>query len=258
MSASDLAKHAFLIAVIGVLAIIGLKIWNKNKAENQHIAELQTLTSNTSMFEQFTKQDATATLLKSVYSLHEAKQRFDLSPSQAIDQAFQVKKDGVLENTDSTHRRLSSRQILIKESLLRNHENATRLGLFEDSLATDMLSRGEAPQIAAGPAVGQLVEIGFLIDPAAFPGSEKILPNLILRPPTKKNTPLDDFQITQAKRLADQLQDAGIIEYKTRDRIIDHYDEITKAMHAPAIDPDEDGEADGATEEDGALSTPGL
>ena len=55
MEPRDLARYALMTFVFGGALIFGLRIWNKSQAEKQLITELRTLTSDTSMFEQFDK-----------------------------------------------------------------------------------------------------------------------------------------------------------------------------------------------------------
>ncbi len=242
MDPRDLARYAVITLLFGVVAIFGMKTWNKSKAEKALIIDLRVLTADASMFEQFDRTDAAATLLKTLLKLHEANSRFGLSTDKALDMVFQLKKDGILEQTDSSRERDNPRQALIRESLLRNLENAKRLGFFNESLSIDMLSRGEAPLISIGPATGKTPEIGFLIDPSVFPGAEKLIPNLVLRPPQNGDTPPDEFEVAQARRLADSLQDCQIIERATRDRILDHYENIGKEeIEEPEV-PEEPGE----------------
>ncbi|NNC87354.1 MAG: hypothetical protein HKN82_02710, partial [Akkermansiaceae bacterium] len=131
------------------------------------------------------------------------------------------------------------RERLIRSAFLRNYDNCKRLDVFSDTISRKALAEGQAPQIGAGPDAGESVRIRYIIDPAASPGAEKIIPNLVISPPGLRDGKTDEFGIAQAKNLAAALSQAGLIEHPARDRIIAHYERVASEPD-PAV-PDEAG-----------------
>jgi len=228
MPIGDLLRYAFLTLLSLVLLAFGMKLWGKHKLEKQITHELESLTSTSSSFEQFYEADAKKSLFLTIYQLHLGEQKLGISPKELLDKVFDARKqDGIFDRTDSSpSRRIDPAKALIRNGLLRNYENSKRLGLFKDSLGLEILARGEAPQIQSGPASGKVVAVGFIISPEISPGIEKVIPNFIIRPPGPDNPQATEFEIAQAKLLANSLHDSELLESKARDRIIKAYDII--------------------------------
>lgn len=227
MPPGDLFRYAFLTLVFLVVAGFGLKWWGKYKEQKRIVAELRTLTNPTSSFEQFYAEEATKALYQSMYQLHLAEDRLDKEPHVVLGLVFDTESPGNLLGSGGygSDDDLDPREILIRSSLLRNYENCKRLAVFSDSVAIDSLSRGEAPQIQSGPARGQFCAVRYIIPPSVSPGSEKIIPNLVIVPPDEgPGGEPTEFDVAQAKSLAYSLQRAGLLEHEARDRIVKHYE----------------------------------
>jgi len=237
MAVGDLLRYAFIALVFFVVLIFGLKWWGKQKAENELVRDLQSLTGATSSFGQFYEADAEKALFQTMSKFHLAEKELGLSPRELLDLVFHTEEESE-QSGRSRSRRKDNGEFLIRSSLLRNYENSKRLGLFSNSLSFEALEGGEAPQIQSGPAAGSIVRISFIISPDVSPGIEKIIPNFIIGPLDKQDDDPTEFEITRAKRLANALYDANLLEAKSRDRIIQHYQNIA----SPPVPDEEDGE----------------
>ncbi len=239
MPLGDLLRYALLTLVALILLVFGMKWWGKQRTEKEIIAELRTLTSQSSSFEQFNAGDTRKTLFKTLYQLHLAEDKLGMAPDEALDKVFKVrKKGGFMGGTDPDRYEYSNPgEKLVRNSLVSNYEKSNRLGIFTDSTGLEALKKGEPAQIQTGEFLSRWIEITFIIDPKVSPGIEKIVPNLVVGPPAKKETksPPTAFDIARAKQLASALNNANQLEREALYRIVKHYDEIAKTPEsAPA------------------------
>lgn len=250
MPLGDILRYAFLTFVFLILLIFGMKWWGKQRTQKEIVTELRALTSDSSSFEQFNAQDTRKTLFRTLYQLHLAENKLDLTPDVTLGKVFKIpKKDGFMSNSDSSRsRRLSPGEELVRDSLMRNFEKSNRLGVFNDSIGLESLKKGEAPQITTGSFAGRWIEVGFIIDPKVSPGIEKIVPNLVVGPPTDKEKPAipTEFDVARAKQLANALNNANQLEREALSRIIKHYDDVAVSKE-PGQDKGTDKSAPGST-----------
>ena len=206
---------------------LGLKFWGKHKTQKEIVAELQSLTSTSSSFEQFYEADAHKTLYRSMHLLHRAETELKKPPLETLNAVFGIRKPGMFDDEDTGESALSDQ--ISRDGLLRNYDNCKRLGVFNDPLSRQALEKGEAPQIQEGPAAGDFAALQCIIDPAVAPGVEKIVPNLVISPPDKKKpeTP-NAFQIAQALKLIESLEYADLLEREAADELRAHYEGIGK------------------------------
>src|SRR5210317_771325 len=94
MPLGDILRYAFLTLVFLILFVFGMKWWGKHKTQGEIVAELRSLTSASSSFEQFNAEDTRKTLFRSLYQLHLAEQKLGLSPDATLDKVFKTPKDG--------------------------------------------------------------------------------------------------------------------------------------------------------------------
>jgi hypothetical protein len=72
-----------------------------------------------------------------------------------------------------------------------------------------------------------------------LPGVDKLLPNLVISPPTidgeKAETSINNFEISRAKKLAESLADAALIERDAYVKVVEFYNQITPPE--PTLEP---------------------
>jgi hypothetical protein len=219
-----LIRAAWVIVLI-VALLFGSRIWKNHQRRDAIVAEMKSIATESSYFHQFNAQDARKTLLRAIGLMHEAA-RLDLPHEELIDLAFGFKSE--LFEADDSGEEYSSTQTLIRQNLILNYVNFTKLGYTGDMRTINAFKNGEIPHITSGTFQGKRAEIRPIIDPALSPGMEKILPNLHLAPTQETNTPHTDLEVANAKRLARDLALAGVIEDPVRDRIIQALSEDSK------------------------------
>ena len=145
MPVGDILRYAFLTLVLLVLLIFGMKWMGKQRTEKEIVAELRTLTSPSSSFEQFSAEDTRKTLFRTLHQLHRAESELGTPPDEILDIAFKVSKDdGFLGGTDpGRDNNRDPGQRLVRNSLIANYEKGSRLGIFSDSVGLDALRKGE-------------------------------------------------------------------------------------------------------------------
>lgn len=212
-----LTRAAFLIgAVVAVLFVWGFI--KKKQRQGAITAELQSITSDSSFFQQFYPEDARKSLVRAIGLIAEAN-TLGLSPDTAIDRGLGI-KEKFFENELEEYE-IPAREKIIRTSLRSNYENFLKLGFKADFQTIATMKAGELPAIPAGPQAGRKPEIANLIDPAISPGMEKVIANLEIRPPNPDNHKPTVIEIASAKQLARDLADARIIEEAVRDRILE-------------------------------------
>jgi hypothetical protein len=211
-----LTRSAFLIALL-VAVLFGLSFVKKHQRKSAIFAELQSITSDSSFFQQFYAEDARKSLARAIGLIAEAT-TLGVEPNAAIDRGLGIKPK-FFEN-DAEKDEPPVREKIIRACLRGNYENFLKLGYKPDFHTLDILKNGGLPPIPAGPQTGRKPEIANLIPPAISPGLEKVIANLEIRPPQPEDRKPTDIEIAAAKQLARDLSDARIIEEPVRDRIL--------------------------------------
>jgi len=212
-----ITRAAFLIALL-VAVLTGFSFFKKQQRQSAIIADLQSITSDSSFFKQFYAEDARKSLVRAIGLIAEANS-LGFPPDKAIDRGMGIKPQ-FFEN-DAEKDEPPAREKIIRGCLRSNYENFLKLGYKPDFHTLEAMKRGELPPIPDGPQSGKTPEIANLISPAISPGMEKVLANLEIRPPQAEGQKPTDIQIAAAKQLARDLSDAQLIEEPVRDRIIE-------------------------------------
>lgn len=212
-----LTRAAFIIAaIVAVLFIWGFI--KKKQRQSAITAELQSITSDSSFFQQFYPEAARKSLVRAIGLIAEAN-TLGLSPETAIDRGLGI-TEKFFENEMKEYD-VPVREKIIRTSLRSNYENFLKLGFKADFQTIAAMKEGDLPTIPSGPEAGRKPEIANLIDPAISPGMEKVIANLEIRPPNPENLKPTVIEIASAKQLARDLSDARIIEESVRDRILE-------------------------------------
>jgi hypothetical protein len=198
------AKYAFL--------------FYKTQSRKHAIAsELQTITTDSSFFRQFYVEDARRNLVRAMGLILEA-DSLGMGPDKAIDRVLGVKEE--LFESYEKNNEPSAREKIIRNSLRGNHDNLLKLGYTNDIQTFTEFQKGVLPPIPSGPQQGRKPHISYLIPPTLSPGLEKVIANLVIRPPQDEPRKPTDIELAAAKQLANELSQAGVIEEPVRDRII--------------------------------------
>jgi hypothetical protein len=211
-----LTRAAFLIALLAAF-LLGLGFVKKEQRRRAIYTELQSITSDSSFFQQFYAEDARKNLARAIGLVAEAT-TLGVEPSAAIDRALGIEPK--IFGNPAEQEEPSAREKIIRTCLRGNYENFLKLGFKPDFHTLDALKNGQLPPIPAGPQRGRKPEFADLIPSAISPGLEKVLANLELRPPQAGERKPTDIEIAAAKQLARDLAEARIIEEPVRDRIL--------------------------------------
>jgi hypothetical protein len=211
-----ITRSIYLIVLL-VAVVIGYGFIKKKQRLAAIVSELQSISSDSSFFKQFYATDARKTLIRAIGLIAEANS-LGMSPDTAINRGLGVKENfyGNDEATDDA----PARDAVVRDSLRGNYENFLKLGYSADARTIQALKQGDLPAIPDGPHAGKKPEIVALISPSISPGMEKVLANLELRPPQAGDGALTDIETASAKRLANSLAEAGVIEDPVKERII--------------------------------------
>ncbi|QTN34097.1 hypothetical protein HZ994_17815 [Akkermansiaceae bacterium] len=209
------AGGVILVIVVGLYALGYVKKRNKQAAI---VAELKSLSSDSSFFRQFYAEDARKSLVKAVGLIAEAN-NLGLPPETSINRGLGIEEKYFAMDGDKEASPV--KETLVRETLRANYENFRKLGYEADFHTLDMMKQGDLPPVRTGPQAGAKAEVGTIIDPALSPGLDKVMANLEIRPPKEKGLPLTDVETATAKQLATALRDAGIIEEAAEKRIIE-------------------------------------
>ncbi|MDP4647418.1 MAG: hypothetical protein NWR51_12280 [Akkermansiaceae bacterium] len=199
------AAAAILIIVVALYSIDYLK---KKQRLGAIVSELKSLSSDSSFFRQFSAADAEKSLIRAIGLIAEAN-KLGLDPEAAIDQGLGIKKKYFNSDDDKEP---TYREQLIRSTLRSNYENFRKLGYTPDFYTLESFEIGELPPVRNGPLQGSMAEVGTIIDSALSPGLDTVLANLEIRPIREKGKPLTDVEIAIAKKLAVDLEEAGVIE----------------------------------------------
>lgn len=212
-----LSRTIFLIVTL-VALLYGMRYFKKWQRQNQVIASLKSLSSDSSYYHQFYAADAQKSLVRAVGLIAEANS-LGIPPEIAIARATGTEKKTFVSDEDLIEIPLKTEIVI--NSLRLNYENFVKLGYKPDFKVLGQLESGELPAIPSGPGAGKQPVIATFIDAAASPGIEKVIANLEIRPARAEGQAPTDIEVATAKRLAGQLADAGIIESSVRNRIDD-------------------------------------
>jgi hypothetical protein len=212
-----ITRTLFLLAVLFAI-LSAFNFVKKKQRQTAIIAELKSISSDSSFFKQFYPEDAQKTLVRGVALIVEANQ-LGIPPEKAIDRSLGIEEVFFDSNTDPYEP--TAREKIIRSSLGSNYENFLKLGYKADFHTLESMKSGVLPILPVGPMAGKKPVIANLIDPAVSPGIDKVIANLEIRPPQAESRVPSDIEIAAAKQLARDLADAKIIEEPVRDRIIE-------------------------------------
>jgi len=224
-STSDILRYAILLIIILIIGLFTMSLLRKRREHKALVDDMRSVISESSYYQQFYAADARRTLLRAMHLLHQAEQGGQ-NPSNFLNEVLGVSDGSWLDRTDSEGRPASRAANLAEETLLTNYEHCRKLGLLDDNDALKDIAKGELPEISTGPASGERAEITTVIDPNLSPGIEKVVANLTIGPPRDKAQALGDVEIAAARRLARDLEHAGIIDSSALNRILARYDEL--------------------------------
>lgn len=219
-----ITRAAFLIACI-VALLLGLKYYKKYQRKNVIFNDLQSITSDSSFFQQFYAENARKSLVRAIGLIAEAS-TLGVETNEAIDRGLGLKPK--FFSTDDDRKDPPVRQTIIRACLRSNYENFIKLGYTTDPVTLASLKKGELPAIPTGPHKGARPIIATLIPDRLSPGMEKVLANLEIRPPQEEDHKPTDIELNHAKQLANDLGNARIIEEATRNRILKELAELGK------------------------------
>ncbi len=219
-----LTRALFLITAV-VVILFGISFVKKKQRQSAIIAELKSISSDSSFFKQFFAEDAEKSLVRAIGLIAEANE-LGIAPEVIIDRGLGIQPDyfRTKEGPDEP----TPREKIIRSSLRANYENFRKLGYKPDFHTLDTMKDGTLPPIPSGPETGKKPIIATLIDASVSPGIEKVIANLEIRPPLSEGHASSDIEIATAKQLARDLADAHIIEEPVRDRIIGKLSEVFK------------------------------
>jgi hypothetical protein len=211
-----ITRAAFLIGLL-IVCLIGLKHFKKYQRKNAIFSDLQSITSDSSFFRQFSAEDAHKSLVRAIGLIAEA-DTLGVEPEVAINRGMGIEEK--MFDADADRDDPPIREKIIRDCLRSNYENFIKLGYTADFQTLAALKDGEFPPISSGPQSGKKPEIANLIPPEISPGMEKVIANFEIRPPQTETRKPTDIELASAKNLANQLASARIIENDARDRII--------------------------------------
>lgn len=211
-----LTRAAYLIGLLVVIVYVSSYV-KKHRRQTAIIAELESITSDSSFYQQFSADDARKSLVRAIGLIAEANLR-GIPPDTAISRGMGLKTEFFAN--ESRRQQPPIRERIIRNCLRGNYQNFLKLGYKADSSTLAAMQTGELPAIPAGPQSGRKPVIANLIDPAISPGLEKVIPNLIIRPPVADEAKPTDIEIAAAKRLARDLAEGGFIDDSVSDRIL--------------------------------------
>lgn len=217
--------RAIFVIVLLIAVLSGFSLLKKLQRRSAIVAELKSICSDSSFFQQFYPADARKTLVRAVGLIAEGNS-IGLDPDAAIDGGLGIVRKYF--TTDEDRQDPSVHDKIIRNSLRSNYENLLKLGYVADFHTLKSMKDGELPPIPSGPQSGSRPEIGTIIDPALSPGMDRVIANLEIRPTRPENSPASDVEIATAKQLARDLSDARIIEESARDRILEKLNSATK------------------------------
>jgi hypothetical protein len=212
-----LTRAVFFITLL-VAVVCGYSFVKKKQRQAAITAELESITSDSSFFQQFYAEDARKLLVRAIGLIAEAN-ALGIPPDDTITRGMGIKPEFFAN--DAKHEEPPTREKIIRTCLRANYENFLKLGYLADFHTLEAMKKGELPPIPAGPQYGQKPVIANLISSAISPGMEKVIANLQLRPPQPDTQAPSAIEIAAAKQLANDLSEARLIEEPVRDRILE-------------------------------------
>ncbi|MES2660655.1 MAG: hypothetical protein V4689_18665 [Verrucomicrobiota bacterium] len=219
-----LTRAAFFILAL-VAALYGMRYVKKLQRQSAIVAELRSIASDSSFFQQFYAEDARKSLIRAVGLIAEAN-TLGTPPEIVIKKCQGV--DTKLFASDEERDEPPLKVQIVTHSLRSNYENFLKLGYKPDVQTLAEMKTGTLPPIPSGPQSGKRPVVATLINASASPGIEKVLANLEIRPPQEENHVPTDIEIAAAKRLASDLAEAKIIEEPVRDKILKSLETVVK------------------------------
>ena len=211
-----LSRAFFLLAML-VVVLSCVSFYKKKQRESAILANLKSITSDSSYFQQFYAEDAQKSLVRAVALIAEAKE-LGIQPESLIDRALGIETKTFFSEEKPTEP--TYRQQIVRTNLRANYENFIKLGYTADFHTLETMKAGSLPTIPSGPEAGKKPVIGTFISATLSPGLEKVIANLEIRPPQGDSRVLTDLEIASAKQLAFSLAEARLIEEPIRDKII--------------------------------------
>jgi hypothetical protein len=219
-----LTRAAFLITA-GFVILYGMSFTKKMQRKSAIFAELKSITSDSSYFQQFYAEDAQKSLIRAIGLMAEVNE-LGVPPDQAIDRALGI--EPAYFKVEEKHEEPLPREKIIRSNLANNYENFRKLGYKPDFQTLSTMKEGILPPIPSGPEAGKKPIIATLITPSASPGIEKVIANLEIRPPGRETIPPTDLQIAAATELIKDMIEAHLIEESVRPRLIESLTGRTK------------------------------
>jgi hypothetical protein len=217
-SPSDIIYRAVFWLILLVAIVCGYSFIKKKQRQSAIIVELESITSDSSFFQQFYPEDARKTLIRAIGLIAEANS-LGLTPDTTISRGMGIKTE--LFASTANREEPPVREKIIRACLRSNYENFVKLGYKADIRTLDTMKNGALPVIPVGPQSGRNPVIANLISATLSPGMEKVIANLELRPPQADQTPPTAIEIAAAKQLACALSEARFIEEPVRDHILE-------------------------------------
>ena len=218
---SEYIKQGFFIIIVAAIALFGIKTCRKYQKKRQVVIELNSHANESAAYEQFYTETAHENLLKAMYQMHLGTE-LGLTANEIIDKVMQS-EDGFLSSNKETN--IPLRQELIRDALLSNFDNCKKLGLFNTPSNINSLSKGELPIITKGPATDETAIIRPIIVESILPGADKLMPNMIISPPTTEDIGKSEshLQRARAKLLLKSLAEASLIGREAYRKVLEHY-----------------------------------
>ena len=219
---SEYIKQGLFIILVVAISIFGIKSCHKFQKKKNIIIELTSHAGESAAYEQFYTETAHENLLKAMHQMHLGSE-LGLTPDEMVNKVMHAEEGFFAESEDDD---IPVRKELIRDALLSNFDNCLKLGLFGNPTNIASLSEGEMPTITKGPATDEQVVILPLIPESVLPGSDKLMPNLMISPPpsSKKTSQETLIERARAKRLLQYLAEAGLIERDAYKKVLEHYE----------------------------------
>lgn len=211
-----ITRALFLLATV-VVVLSCLSFYKKKQRQSAILADLKSLSSDSSYFQQFYAEDAQKSLIRAVALIAEANE-LGIPPESSIDRALGIETKTFFSEEKPAEP--TYRQQIVRTNLRANYENFLKLGYTADFHTLATMKEGALPAIPSGPEAGKKPVVGTFISATLSPGIEKVIANLEIRPPQADSRTLTDLEIASAKQLAYSLSDAKLIEEPIRDKII--------------------------------------
>ena len=188
-----LSRAVFLIVSV-VVVLSCVSFYKKKQRQAAVIADLKSLSSDSSFFQQFYAEDAQKALIRAVALIAEAN-ALGIPPESAIDRAIGIETKNFFAEEKPAEP--TTREELIRTSLRANYENFLKLGYNADFPTLETMKAGSLPPIPSGPEAGKKPVVGTSSAPRhpresrrSWPTSKSVRPNRTTASrPTSKSPP---------------------------------------------------------------------